>query len=151
MDRNIKEIFYLLMQLEDNFSNFYKNISIFNDEKVSRIKTVSLVLAKEEERHAEFYKDFLNKEQYLTTIIIEDKIYEKTKDILNDFKKTLKLNSFKNEKELIEFAIYYEEKNSEVLKTILELVPEKNIHLIEMLTELIKIEDIHAKNLKNFI
>ncbi|MDQ2085060.1 ferritin family protein [Herbivorax sp. ANBcel31] len=151
MDRNIKEVFYLLIKLEDNFSNFYKNISVFSGKNISKIKTVALVLSREEKGHAQLYRDFLQKYQYLNEVIIEDRIYEKARDIVNEFKKTLQLDAFKNEKELIELAIYYEEKNSEVLKSILEITPESNVNLIELLTLLIKIEDTHAENLKKFI
>lgn len=138
----------LLIQIEENFSRLYSNIAHIDGQYNPKLKTVAMVLSRQEKVHASNYSH-LTHIYKAEDMIISQEIYEEIREVLIDFKKTIQREDFQNLTELLTFAIECEKKTGEILQNIGELdLPEK---LKSFVDDLIKAEYNHAKSLQQFL
>ncbi|PKM93888.1 MAG: hypothetical protein CVU84_13340 [Firmicutes bacterium HGW-Firmicutes-1] len=155
MKQSIIVLFEELMQLEENFSTLYKNISILEGKFDMSIKNVSSVLSREELRHVEIYQKLIEDLKSKEPILIDVTLINDARGYLLMFKQNLNYTMLKSANEILVFALDLENKNGFILKQILELLlkdeNENSKQLIAIFEELIIEEQKHALNLQKVI
>lgn len=150
--KKLKDILFVLMQIELSFSKLYRTLAIVDNQYPDRLKTIMSVLAKEEESHYEWYKGLLE-DVNLEDIPVEEDIYEITVKNLESFKDSI--STMRVTYGIIQTAYDYELKNGETLWTILGFIEKykknEDDPLSKFLADLIKMEESHAANLKQFL
>jgi rubrerythrin len=85
--------------------------------------------------------------------MIDEAAFNKTSELLNSFKSSIKYESKTNLVELLEYAIQFEIRNKIALEYILESTHgqgEAQLSFKKLVQELIAAEEGHSKNLMNF-
>lgn len=161
MKRNLKEILFLLMQIEQNFSRFYRNVSEVEGQYSNRLRTISAVLSREEDAHCQWYGKLLE-EGDLKDVTMDEEVYEAARKNLEAFKQTLARTKVPRERDILQFAYDYEIRNAQTLWNIYGHVKEykggeqeigsrERESFLKLLEDLIRTEETHAANLKQFM
>lgn len=144
-----------LLQLEIHSVELYKNMSLIAGEKDIKIRNMANVLAREELRHANIYRQMIEEQKKKPPLFIEDQLIERTRSALLMVEENLKHATIGTINELLEFALDSEIKTGTILKETLELLinndSEHTNELISIFEKLIIEEQKHANNLKKII
>ena len=110
MGYNIFDILDKLIILEEKAIKMYRQIAKAKDVSPS-LKTVALVLAKEEEKHIESYNVLMEnlKDKELDEIYFD--IYDKVSSLLNEFQNRIVMPEASDVKSLLSFALELESQN----------------------------------------
>lgn len=152
MMQPISNLLEKLFELEINSSALYKNIAQADGQDNNKIRSLASVLAREEMRHAELYKQMIKEQQESALLLIDDQLIESAEYALKTFEDSISHKPFKETNALLQFALEFEIKTSNLLKQILELLigqDEANTKdLIILFEKLIIEEQRHAHNIK---
>lgn len=151
----IVDLIAKLIAIEQNACKMYKNIAFMENGDRSSFKTVAKVLAKEEERHVEFYHKLMKKAAEFPDIEIDFELYDKASSLIQEFKKRIIMPADLDTGNIIAFALEFEKQNAALLIDIRGRLFKKSEDtestIYMALTDLIIEEEKHVKNLKCFV
>ncbi len=110
MGYSIIDILSKLIHVKENVIKEYDKIALSKEANLS-IKTIALVLTKEEKRHVEGLNSLAIKLKDKELDVIEFDIYDKISNLLTQFQNTLILPKINNSKSFLHFALEYESRN----------------------------------------
>lgn len=153
MGYTIFDVLDKIIKVETRIKDIY--IEVTKSYQVRRIEIVSRVLAKEKERHIQYYSN-LKKES--TSELNEDipfDIYDKISFLINQFNKMILIEKFSSFEELLLYALKYEEMNKALLidmqGRLLRKKEDNNTLAYKILSEIITERQKHINNINNFI
>lgn len=154
MGYNIFDLLDKLVLIEKKAIDMYKQIAKTKNAS-SSLKTVALVLAKEEERHVESYNAIKQSLKGKELDEIDFDVYDKVSSLVNQFQSRIILPDTSDVKELLLFALEFESQNLALLLDIQGRMV-KNKEDVErvsykVLEGLLEDEKKHINNLKAFV
>lgn len=151
MAYTILDLIDKLIMIEQSACNMYKSIAKINSSEIPKFKAIANILALEEERHAEYYTQIRNEAADFADIELDFDLYDRASEMINEFRKRIKLPAEVDIKGILEFALAFEKQNAALLIDIkgrLFKKSEDSQSTISMaLTDLIIEEEKHVKNL----
>jgi len=155
LKQSINFLLEALLQLEIHSEALYKKIAIMDGQADFRVRNVANILAREEMRHADLYRQLIEDQEKKKPLSVDKQLIESAKSELVEFQDKLTHESFSTTKELLEFALGCEVKTSQLLKDILEqLIKEDKKYVKDLMIifeKLIIEEQRHAHNIKKVI
>lgn len=154
MGYNIFDVLDKLIILEEKAIKMYRQIAATKDISPS-LKTVALVLAKEEEKHIESYSVLMENFKDKELDEIDFDIYDKVSSLLNEFQSRIVMPEASDVKSLLSFALELESQNLALLLDIQgRMVKYKDdVEKVsyKVLEYLLEDEKKHIDNLKIFV
>ncbi len=150
---NIVDLLDKLIILEQKGSEMYRLISIMEglDKK---IKVVARVLANEEKRHEQIYRNYKDKIEKMDLPFIDFDIYDKASNLINNFNYPVSEN-MKDIQELLSFALDFEKQSISLIISIQGLLirdtNDSSSITYKVLTQIIKEEEKHIEDIERFI
>ncbi|MGY0373862.1 hypothetical protein [Clostridium sp. JNZ J1-5] len=153
MGYTILDLIDKFIEIEEKGFNIYNTI-LNMEHKDNRVKSIAMVLAKEEERHIKYYKALKNQlkgnEEEIDFIA-----YDKASFLVNKYKESINVESFKESKEILLSALDLENQNLALLIDIQGRIVKSREDsqgvTYKILSRIIKEEHKHIDNLKPFI
>ena len=154
MGYNIFDILDKLIILEKKAIKMYRQIAKAKDVSPS-LKTVALVLAKEEEKHIESYNVLMENLKDKELDEIDFDIYDKVSSLLNEFQNRIVMPEASDVKSLLSFALELESQNLALLIDIqgrmVKYKDDVEKASYKVLEYLLEDEKKHIDNLKIFV
>lgn len=120
----------------------------------ANIKVVARILAAEEKRHAQVYRDIKAKAEQGDTPSIDFGTYDKASNLFNNFKYPV-TSHLKDIDELLHFALDFEEQGISLVMSIRGLLIQESTDsatvTYEVLSQVIEEEEKHIENIENFL
>lgn len=154
MGYSIVDLLDNLIVIEQNTCRMYRYIASSDSSAANSLKTVAMVLAKEEERHIAFYQNIKKEVSLHKDIEIDFDIYDKASSLVLEFKKFIAKPQAKNAEELVQYALNMERENVALLLNVQGRLVRKPDDRDTMsylaLSDLITEEQKHINNLQVF-
>jgi rubrerythrin len=153
MGYTILDLIEKMILIEEKVCSMYREMALFL--KHSGMKVVCEVLAREEERHIQYYKVFKGQLLQEDVVEIDFYIYDKVSFLLDSFKYRLEKPKAENTLELIKFALELEKENLALLLDIQGRLVQKEADTktitYRALNDIIEEERSHVGNLEKFL
>lgn len=153
MTYTILDLLDQLILLEENGKKMYQHMVEINTTN-NKIQMISKILAKEEERHIECYKELKDQMKDASEEIDFD-IYDKIYSLIHKFKLYMTPTDTQDRNRLLEFALDFEKQNVALLIDIQGRMVRKEkdsqTYVYKALSEIIEEEKNHVNNLESFI
>ncbi len=155
MSYTIVDLLEKLIALEQAACGMYRGLAQQAENRNTRLGTTARVLAKEEERHVEFYRNLRQEASKFEDINIGFDIYDKASSLINQFKKRIAVPRLEDSKALVKFAIEFEKENIALLLDIQGRMVKNEgdvLNTVYMaISDLIAEESKHVKSLEVFL
>ncbi len=153
MKNTIVILLYKLLELEISLEEFYENL-VLNDFVNSNfaLKNTAVILAAEEKKHVDIYRQFVKQAELKEEIIIADSIMGQVDYFLINLRHSINSYGIVTAGQLIAKAIDNENKQIFLITQIMELLKIETMPLFlqEMFAFLLKEEQKHLANLMPF-
>lgn len=111
MNYTILDILEKLVNIEENALNIYVQIAETIKNDSLRISIVAKTIAKQEQRHIEYYKNLMHDLDGKLTETIDFYLYDKAAKLLFEFINNIQPPQVNNVKQLLKFALEFERSN----------------------------------------
>ena len=142
-----------LIIIEEKGYEIYRLISLMEDIDTN-IKVVARILASEEKRHAQIYKNLKTKVQQDEVPPIDFGIYDQASNLISSFRYPIS-GHIKDIDQLLRFALDFEEQSVSLVLSIQGLLiresGDSGTVTYDVLSEIVKEEKKHIENIERFL
>lgn len=142
-----------LITIEQKGYEMYRLISLMDDID-NNIKLVAKILAKEEQRHGNIYKDLKTEMQKIDLPMIDFSVYDKASNLISSFRYPSS-GHISSVEELLRFALNFEEQGISLVMSIQGLLiretGDSSSITYNVLTQIIEEERKHIENIERFL
>ncbi len=142
-----------LIIIEEKGYEIYRLISLMEDIDTN-ITVVARILASEEKRHAQLYKDLRAKVEEGEIPVIDFAIYDQASNLLSSFRYP-SLGHIEDIEQLLKFALDFEKQTISLVLSIQGLLIRESADAAtvtyDVLTEIVKEERKHIENIERFL
>ncbi|MBV7271750.1 ferritin family protein [Clostridium thailandense] len=149
MNYTILDILEKLINIEEDALKIYIQISETAQNNSLRISVVAKTIAKQEQKHIQYYKNLMHAWDDKLTEPIDFYLYDKAAKLLFEFINNIQLPQINSVKQLLRFALEFERSNIGLLLDIqgrlLEKIDDVNNDIYKVISIIIKEEQEHEK------
>ena len=155
MTYTILDILEKLINIEEDALKIYIQIAETAKNDSLKISIVAKTIAKQEEKHIEYYKNLIHDLDGKLTEAIDFYLYDKAAKLLFEFINNIQLPQVNNVKQLLKFALEFEKSNIGLLLDIqgrlVGKIEDVDNDIYKIISMIIKEEQKHEKMFLNLL
>lgn len=149
MAYTIIDILQKLMDIEEDSFNLYLHMAEDAGEKSLKIMVAAKAIAKQEQKHVEYYKALIADLDIKPNDPIDVYLYDKVSKLLMEFKTHIHLYRMETMEDLIKFSLEFERSNIglvlDIQGRLLEKISDMNNNIYKIISTIIEEEREHEK------